>query len=81
MTGLGGPRVGWAEAERVQCELPHVGVYLPNPIFIHSQLYVAISRATSPNGLKILIVNKSDQLPDYTRNVVFGEVLHDIAIE
>jgi len=35
-----------------------VGVYLPKPMFSHSQLYVAISHATSPSGLKFLMQQK-----------------------
>eukprot|EP00794_Sanderia_malayensis_P014510 gene14510-biopygen11614 len=32
--------------------LTHVGIYLPEPVFAHGQLYVAISRAKSFSGLK-----------------------------
>ncbi|GKC75784.1 ATP-dependent DNA helicase PIF1-like protein [Tanacetum coccineum] len=41
--------------------LNYVGLYLPNPVFSHEQLYVALSRVTNPNGLKILIKEDNDK--------------------
>nr|GEW57264.1 DNA helicase [Tanacetum cinerariifolium] len=35
--------------------LNKIGVYLPQPNFVHDQLYVALSKATTPHGLRILI--------------------------
>jgi len=39
--------------------LKNVGIYLPNHMFLHAQLYVAISKVTSRDELKILISDKS----------------------
>ncbi|CAH9102315.1 unnamed protein product, partial [Cuscuta europaea] len=35
--------------------LAHVGLYLEKSVFTHGQLYVAVSRVKSRNGLKILL--------------------------
>jgi len=58
--------------------LKNVGVYLPSPVFSHEQLYVAISRVTSRDGLKILINDEDSKDTDVTSNVVYREVFCNV---
>jgi len=58
--------------------LKNVGVYLPSPVFSLGQLYVAISRVTSRDGLKILINDEDGQDTDVTSNVVYREVFRNV---
>lgn len=51
--------------------LNKIGVYLPGTVFGHGQLYVALSRATSPQGLKILMKQQENQPPNTTKNIVY----------
>ena len=60
--------------------LDRVGVYLPTPVFAHGQLYVAISRATSPESLYVATGDGKTPLLDgttatCTENIVYKEVL------
>jgi len=55
--------------------LNQVGVYLPRPVFSHGQLYVALSRVSSPSDLKVLICNRRGVHMDVTKNVVYKDVL------
>ena len=51
--------------------LQFVGIYLPDHVFTHGQLYVAFSRVTDPSALAVCLNN-----PDgFKRNIVFLEVL------
>ncbi|KAK9056489.1 hypothetical protein SSX86_023850 [Deinandra increscens subsp. villosa] len=58
--------------------LSKVGLYLKHPVFSHGQLYVALSRVTNRNGLKLLVMDADGNLTNKTSNVVYKEVLRGL---
>ena len=64
--------------------LERVDLYLHDRVFIHGQLYVALSRVTSYNGKKILINKQNteeyDNCIQHTKNIVYQEIFNDIIV-
>jgi len=61
-----------AQGQTLDC----VGIYLPQPVFSHGQLYVALSRVRNSKSVKVLIEPTCDlcQKQQYTKNIVYTEV-------
>ena len=59
--------------------IPNVGIYLPESVFSHGQLYVALSRGVSHGNTKVLVIHDEqfNGSEVCTVNVVYKEVLHD----
>ncbi|XP_076894771.1 uncharacterized protein LOC143547165 [Bidens hawaiensis] len=58
--------------------LSRVGLFLRQPVFAHGQLYVALSRVTTREGLKVLIFDEDGQVSNKTTNFVYKEIFRDL---
>ena len=56
--------------------IPNVGIYLPEPVFSHRQLYVALSRGVSRSTTWMLAKPNKDFDPTgkRTKNIVFEDI-------
>ena len=58
--------------------IPNVGIYLPEPMFSHGQLYVGLSRGVSRSTTSILAKPKEklDPTGKSTKNIVYKDILN-----
>ena len=55
-----------------------IRLYLISKIFTHRQLYVVLSRATTPKELHVQIPDLINKYINYIKNIVYKEILHSI---
>ena len=57
--------------------IPNVGIYLPEPVFSHGQLYMALSRGVSCESTWVLAKRNMniDPTGKSTKNIVYKDVL------
>ncbi|XP_021995696.2 ATP-dependent DNA helicase pif1-like [Helianthus annuus] len=58
--------------------LSRVGLYLKQSVFSHGQLYVALSRVKTRDGVKLLILDNNGKPTDKTSNVVYKEIFNEL---
>ena len=58
-----------------------IGIFLKEHVFNHDQLVVAFSRVTSNNRLKIITYDNKGKPFNYTKNIVYKDVIGSISRE
>jgi len=58
--------------------IPNVGIYLPEPVFSHGQLYDSLSTGVSRSTTRILAKPKEELDPTgrSTKNIVYKDILN-----
>ena len=56
----------------------HIGLDLRSPVFSHGQLYVALSRCTSGNRIKVILLPENTDRR--TVNIVYPEILNGLQL-
>jgi len=57
-----------------------VGVFLKDQVFTYGQLYIALSRVTSRQGLKIITCDAEGNHSIYVKNIVYEDVLSSLSV-
>lgn len=60
--------------------LKRVGLFLPDFVFTHGQMYITVSRVTSLEGLKVFINSSTGEPTNITQNVVFKEIFYNLSV-
>jgi len=59
--------------------LSKVGLYIPDPVFTHGQLYIVVSKVkTKKKWLKMLILDEDGDVTSITTNVVYKEIFKNL---
>ncbi|XP_074328020.1 uncharacterized protein LOC141665931 [Apium graveolens] len=58
--------------------LQKVGLYLSKGVFTYGQVYVAVSRVTSPQGLRFFINDEMGNPTHVTQNIAYKEVFYNV---